>query len=180
MKYLVYTLALLVFMSCSNEMLVRDSFQKSVVIVTTDGSAKDGTVIDISSTDVVFIDGNSKKSERIKIENIVSVTPSENFYDSRGYEIAEQHIAKYKESTNTILYSAIGAIGGGLVGGLGLGLTADGDGKESIVTGLLIGGIGGGVYGGIQGHKSDVRKAVEKVRLRREALYKIQDEKKGN
>jgi hypothetical protein len=121
------------------------------------------------------------------------IEQADTFYDTRGQEIAESHIDKYKEQKNTWLYGAIGAVGGGLIGGLAMGLlnaedVPDGadnatknrigdDNKASIVTGAIIGAVGGGVYGGYIGYGVDIKKAIEKVRLRRAALYKIEDEK---
>ena len=185
----------IILMSCSSSMHIRDSFQKSVVITTKNGEAVEGTVVDIADNTVIFINGKTKQSMKIKESDILSVEEAENFYDSKGYAINDEHISKYKSSSNTFLYSFLGTIGGGLIGGLTYGLIANKDAKESdsqetknkisddnksnIITGAIIGALGGGTYGAIVGHHSDVKKAVDKVRLRREALRKIQKEKKN-
>lgn len=179
--------------SCSSGMLVHDSYQESVVIITKDGQAREGLVLEIQDKELILINGQTKVAEKVEIANISLIEQADTFYDTRGQEIAESHIDKTKGQKNTWLYGTIGSLGGGLIGGLAMGLlnsedVPDGannvtknriadDNKASIITGALIGAVGGGVYGGFVGYGVDVKKAIEKVRLRRAALYKIEDEK---
>lgn len=193
MKWTLLISTFLLTISCSDEVLVRDSFQKSVVVQLKNGAIYDGIVADIKGNDLIFINGKDQKGIKFAVADVVKMIASDRFYDGSGVEITEEKYKKYKGSGKTILYSGAGTLLGGLVGGLLVGLATSPDlsGKteaekenlqteyqNNVISGVVIFAAAGGVWGGIVGYEQDVKDAVEQFKLRRAALQKILDDRK--
>lgn len=180
MKIIKSLIIIFILISCSSKSIsIQESFNQSVLIEKKNGEKIEGVVIDINENELLFLRANTKVMIKINNTEIKNINRSSNYYDLEGYVISESTYLKEKESSNSVVYSLIGGLSGGILGALIIGKTLP---DTDPALALTLGALGGGTYGYQIGNDIDILKAVDKVKLKRNALKNIekQIESKNN
>ena len=139
---LIMLCCVLLASSCSSNLNFNDSYHKSVVVTMKNGKAFEGYVSDVDNGVMKFILKNSEKATDLKESDILNIMESENYYDEQGYEITEEAIDKEIGTRSRVLYTIIGAIGGGLIGGFSANAIDNTDTNLPTTTAAVGGGVG--------------------------------------
>jgi len=157
--------------------------QASVVIHLKGGSKKEGIVLKRDGDNLIYIDNQTHRKEKIDYSNIQRLSESDAIYDFEANAIPDYVISEEKGMGQTMLFGAGGLVLGAAVGtGVGIALVGAGADVKPIYSIAAFGLVGAYIFGKM-GAERDFEDATFDVRKKRAEVSKqkrnneIEDEK---